>query len=385
MTVRGVLGRLVAPLAALLRGIRRRITRRRILWTLGLTAAALVVCPTLFIATQCYGNGTETAPAAEPPGARDLPPFARAESNTFLTLPEWFIVYSADEYAQFVERGRPSAFPFVGSIRQYWNYYGSVCRVTSRTYPFESGYHMMLGVIGTSFTVEYLVKGIYEKTIGRFFEWVSSHDTPEDAFAARTAREYGTFMHTTPWYEFPFGSKLLALWRDTPFWGPHFLRKLERRAALSAEYGVKAAYGWLMGLGTGAAYAPEDLEIFVWISHATESAFVDPRVKRIKQIDGTRYIARVPRYEAFTQVMLALIGQGVTIEQIAGNDDILITAIAPGPWSDPLGRSEIVAVLPILTASPKTRLAIRAPVAALHEVVGILRSRGVQIEHIYDY
>ena len=191
---------------------------------------------------------------------------------------------------------------------------------------------MMLGVIGTSFTVEYLVKGIYEKTIGRLAEWLSSNDTPEDAFAARTAREYGTFMHTVPWYEFPFGSKLVALWRETPFWGPHFLRKLERRVALSAEYGTKAAYGWLMGLATGAAYAPEDLEILVWIGHATESAFTDPRVKKVTQIDGTSFVARVPRYEAFTQVMLALIDRGVTIEQIAGNDDILITAIAPGPW-----------------------------------------------------
>jgi hypothetical protein len=385
MSVGGALRLLFLPLIAIVRWTRRRITRRRVFWTLGVTMTVLVVCPSLFIATQCYGNGAETAPAPEPPGARDLPAFARPESNTFLTLPEWFIVYSADEYARFVERGRPSAFPYVGSIGQYWQYYRGVCSVTSRAYPFEGGYHTMLGVIGTSFTVEYLVKGLYEKTIGRLTEWVSSYDTPEDAFAARTAREYGAFMHTVPWYEFPFGSKLTALWRETPFWGPHFLRKMERRAVLTAEYGTKAVYGWLMGLAVGAAYAPEDLQILVWIGRATDATFSDARVQKVKQIDSGRYVVRVPRYEAFTQVILGLIDRGVTIEQIAGNDDILMTAISPGPWREPLDQTEIVAALPILTEPPKARLALRVRVAALHDVVTFLRGRGVQIEHLYDY
>lgn len=385
MTILRAIGRLVTLPFALLRSIRRRLTIRRMLWTLGLTMAVLILAPTLFIATQCYGNGTEAAPAPAPPGADGVPAFRRAESNSFLTLPEWFIVYSADEYAQFVTRSRPSAFPYLGSVGRSWKFYGSVCRVTSRTYPFESGYHMMLGVIGTSFTVEYLIKGLYENTIGRVTEWIATNDTPEDAFAARTAREYGTFMHTTPWYEFPFGAKLAALWRETPFWGPHFLRKMERRVVVSAEYGGKAIYGWLMGFATGTAYAPEDLQIVAWISHANESVFSDRRVQQVTHLGADRFIVRLPRYESFTQIALGLIDRGVTFEQIAGNDDILVTAIAPGAWPAAPMKGELIAALPILTEPPKTRLAIRTPVAALHELVTFLRAHGVQIEHIYDY
>jgi len=385
MTILGAISRLLALPFALLRAIRRRLTLRRVLWTLGLTMAVLILCPTVFIATQCYGNGTEAAPAPEPPRAGEVPSFRRAEVNSFLTLPEWFIVYSADEYAQFVTRARPSAFPYLRSVSQYWKFYGSVCSVTSRSYPFEGGYHMMLGVIGTSFTVEYLIKGLYENTIGRVTEWIASNATPEDAFAARTAREYGTFMHTTPWYEFPFGAKLAALWRETPFWGPHFIRKMERRVVLSAEYGGKAIYGWLMGLATGAAYAPEDLQIVAWIAHANESVFSDRRVQKITHLGADRFIVRLPRYEAFTQVALELIDRGMTFDQIAGNDDVLVTAIAPGKWQDRPVDAELIAALPILTEAPKTRLAIRARVAALHELVGWLRARGAKVEHIYDY
>jgi len=37
-----------------------------------------------------------------------------------------------------------------------------------------------------------------------------------DVFARTTAHEYAEFMHTTPWYEFPFAGKFAALWRRRP-------------------------------------------------------------------------------------------------------------------------------------------------------------------------
>ena len=42
--------------------------------------------------------------------------YLRAEAFTFLTVPEWYIVYSTDEYAAFVRRQPPSAFPYLGAI-----------------------------------------------------------------------------------------------------------------------------------------------------------------------------------------------------------------------------------------------------------------------------
>ena len=36
------------------------------------------------------------------------------------------------------------------------------------------------------------------------------------------------------------------------------VRKWERRFALTAEYGAKGGYGWLIGLGSQAAYGEEE-------------------------------------------------------------------------------------------------------------------------------
>src|SRR5262249_58144350 len=51
----------------------------------------------------------------------------------------------------------------------------------------------------TSFTVEYGLKGLYEKTVGRLTEWIAGNEmTDEDHYAALLAREYGTFVRKPP-------------------------------------------------------------------------------------------------------------------------------------------------------------------------------------------
>ena len=242
-----------------------------------------VVFSSVFIGLRCYsGTSQPHVPSADVQRAMDgVVNYTREEASTFLTLPEWYIVYNTEEYARFIGAQNPSQFPYAGSVRQYWRYYGGVCDATKGIYPFSSGNHMMLGVIGSSFTIEYVLKGLYENTAGRFTEWISGRDTPEDAFAYKTATEYGAFMHTVPWYEFPFFSRVSRLWRETPMRGPRMLRKWERKLALTAEYGAKGMYGWLIGIGTGAAYDAEDLRVHAWIDNASDAVFAAVSEHRI--------------------------------------------------------------------------------------------------------
>jgi hypothetical protein len=361
---------------------RRRRKRRLLLKLFALAVAALIAGPAAFIGTQCYGSGP---PAAALTGPLAEFPAAREESFTFLTLPEWFIVFSSEEYARFIARDAPSAFPYIGSIGQYWSAYDAVCEVTRPNYPFQTGYHVMLGVIGASFTAENVVKGVYENTVGRLTEWLSSRDTPEDQWAARTALEYGAFLHTVPWYQFPFGARLGALWSGTPMWGPHLLRKWERRAALTAEYGFKAGYGWLMGLASSSAYAPEDLKVYAHVEQAPLTIFTQDGIASVKQLSPTSYVITMPRYEAFTNAALALDAAGVRFVSIAGNDELLVSALAPESFRLPASPASVVVTLPIQTEPGRVRLAVRTPLATLTETLAALRAGGATIEHLYDY
>jgi len=61
----------------------------------------------------------------------------------------------------------------------------------------------MLVVIGSSFTAEHAVKGVYEGTIGQLTEGIPSD---EDRFAQELAREYARFLEYTHRSPSPSGS-----------------------------------------------------------------------------------------------------------------------------------------------------------------------------------
>src|SRR5262245_49994157 len=121
-------------------GDRRKRRRRRRLKIAIAAFAILIGAPVLFIGTQCTGSGTQAATGPSSPA----PMPAREESLTFLTLPEWSIVYSTEEYARYLARAAPSGFPYFRSATQYWQQVNAVCDVTRAEYPFNAGYQVML-------------------------------------------------------------------------------------------------------------------------------------------------------------------------------------------------------------------------------------------------
>lgn len=311
----------------------------------------------------------------------------RPPEQSYLTLPEWYIVYSSEEYAAFIQEHPPSHFPYFGAIGQYWRSYRAVCEVTRGQYPFNTLYHFTLFVIGPSFTVENALRGLYEKSIGWAAEWTSGGEpTAEEHFARAVALDYGVFLHTIPWFEYPFGDKLRELWATTGLWGPHPIRKWERKVALSLEYGGKALYGRLIRGGAEVTYAPEKQEILAvveGVSAELEQRYPDLRI--VQPLDDRRTIIALPRYEPFTQLAPALAAEGVQFVEIAGNDAIMVTVLAPSEWVYDLDEGESLFALPILTQPGYTRMAIKAPVRSLHRVLAELERQGVALEHLYDY
>ena len=63
--------------------------------------------------------------------------------------------------------------------------------------------------------------------------------------------------------EYSFMTQLKMLWRVPPLWGPHMVRKWERRLILSLEYLVKAQYATVITVATKAAYGDADSEILI--------------------------------------------------------------------------------------------------------------------------
>jgi hypothetical protein len=374
--------------------VARRTPRRRIGTFVVLAVAIvavvgliIVAIPAWFIGEHCFSvrsRQSERSPEIVQATA-DVNGYLRNGSSTFLTLPTWYVVYSAEDYAAFVKSHAPSRFPYFAAIGQYWRYYARACRATKRVYPFDAGAHLVLGLTGLGFSVDNSVKGAYENTVGVVTESIGFYHTEEDVFARKTAREYAEFMHTIPWYEFPFAARLEALWRETPLWGLDVVRKWERRLALSAEYSLKATYAAIIRLGTHTVHQPQDRVIHAWIDDAPDRIFDDGRIRKIKAVGARSYIITIPRFEAFTPVVTALAKQGARFREFAGNDEILLTAIVPSALDFRLGTGDVLLKEPLLTNPGVTRIAVKAPVASLHVVLADLARSGATVERLYDY
>ena len=315
-----------------------------------------------------------------------IPKYARPEESTYLTFPEWYLVFNPQEYGQYLTSGdRPSGFPYFRSIGQFWSSYAQVYGITKRHFPFNIGDHLMEAVIGTSFTLEYLVKGVYENSIGRISEWLGGARTEEDAYAAKMAREYGDFIPTRPWFEFPFGHALGGLWSSNSFFGKHFLRKCERKFFLSFEYGAKAIYAGLIRLASHAVYGVADTEIYATLENVSAPVFEIPGVKKIRELEDGACVVSLPHYQGFTDTAPALARTGVEFRDLAGNDEILLTVVAPTEWKYDLPQGSLLFTMEMMNTGATKRFAVQAPVHSLGAMLRAFETRGIKIEHLFDY
>jgi hypothetical protein len=348
----------------------------------GVVAVCLFVAGAAVFVLHCSTVRGKFQPSAHTKVGNGIPDYARPEDDTFLTYAEWYIVWSYQEKATWQQTHLPSGFPYFSAIEQYWSGYCCSYGVVHGRYPFNFGDHLMLVVIGTSFTVEYGLKGAYENTVGRFTEWIGGREaTDEDRYAARVAQEYGAFVQDRPFYEFPFFPALRKLWTDTKLLGPHVLRKWERKVWLSLDYGIEAVYCGLIELASHAVYGVEEDVTYALIENTSDAVLAGiPAVRRVKSVGTDSFIVRMPRYQKFTETADQLLRAHARFAEIAGNRQIMVTAVVPGDWSFQLPVGELLFSSVVLTETPSKRVVLRMPVADLHIIMG-----GLPVEHIYDY
>jgi hypothetical protein len=344
-----------------------------------------VIRAVLLALLLCGALMTSAAPA---PGPLAPEPHRRGEEQTFLTFPEWFLVFSPAEYAVFVRDHTPDQFVFWGHIRQFWQGYYAVTRETlARHNPKNWGYHLMIMVIGTSTSVEYAMRSAYETLIGRLAAMSASELTPEDRYAAKVAQDYVDFIRYRPWYEFDFTGSLRGLWSQTDLVGKNLLRKWERKYALTTEYSVKAIYGRLIGLATHSIYARPREVTSVALSRWPECQSSVSGIDTLIPTRGTTTLVAVPRYEGFIVPMVALARCGADFEEIAGNRTVILVSIIQPIGATPLAQSKLLMRQPILTQEGRERAVYEIPIPALGAALRSVAdgTPPLTMEHIFDY
>lgn len=344
-----------------------------------------VATPVIGIETMCRAprSGAPALPAGKF-GVRDAD-YARATTNSVLSYPEWYIVYAYQDFAAVLRDNDEHRFRYLTSVEDYWTGFCAVNRVAAAQGGSEPDEKAMLYVIGVSFTAEMAIKGAYETTIGWVFAWVrGSQKTTEDRLALAVADEYARFLGQQPWYQFPFWDQVRRLWGETPFDRSSIPRALERRFALTAEWGVKAVYAKLIAAAAGLSPAELQIESVVGELDDTDRA-ADPDITLVRGLDDGKQLIRTPRYAAFTQILLDLAARGRPVFEIAGNDEIFATALAPPGVEVTMPGLRLIFSDDIQSRPGWRRLGLEMAVPALSQSIAALQARSVVVEHLYDY
>jgi len=361
---------------------------RRILATIAILIALSVLVPLAYIEGACRpasSAATTSGPAVTLP-AIDEQGYRRKENNTFFTFPEWYIVYSFEDFGRFLDRSSESHFNYFGHILGFWRSFCTINRAVPATGESFADVKTMIYVIGVSYSTEYAIKGLYENTIGRVFEWIRGETrTPQDQYARAVLQDYAAFLYTVPWYKYPFREKLdglMAISAPTP--SP--LRTWERDFALGTEYFLKVGYASLIQKALDASNDDEPRDImFVVATLPPELLAKEPRIKPIRTLTSQWQLVQAPRYKALSEILQSLLDQGFGLAEIAGNHDILITVIAPDAAK--LSIKDTAELFSLeLDAKPGFRRAgLKARIDRLVDISRDLKSRGAVIEHFYDY
>ena len=361
---------------------------RRIVTAIAILVALSVLVPLAYIEGTCRPASIaseSSAPAAALP-AIDEPGYRRKQDNTFFTFPEWYIVYSFEDFGRFLETSSESHFNYLGHILGFWRSFCTINRAVPATGQSLADVKTMIYVIGVSYSAEYAIKGSYENTIGRVFEWIRGEArTPQDDYARKVLQDYAAFLYTIPWYKYPFCEKLDGLMTiSAPTPSPS--RTWERDFSLGTEYFIKIGYASLIQKALDASNDDEPRDItFVVATLPPEVLAREPRIKPIRALTPQWQLVQAPRYKDLTEILLGLLDQGYGLAEIAGNHEILITVIAPDAARlDVKDTSELFSLE--LDARPGFRRAgLKARIDRLVDIVRDLKARGVSIEHFYDY
>jgi FAD/FMN-containing dehydrogenase len=307
----------------------------------------------------------------------------RPLANTYLSIPEWYIVYNAKEYATVLREGEPSSFPFIESNRRYWDEYNAILSHSDNS-SVSKDYITVLQVIGYSFSVENAIKGVYEHSIGRISEFISGGKrVPEEDVAARMAEDYASFIYDYPWYDFPFWSYLHDVWtvhagNDCCTLGQS-MRRAERKLYISLEIGIKAAYSHVIAFATHQKFGVQDDIVCANISLGKEKDKLC-----------------APHYQPFTKKLIEAMEKekdnpNFTIKDIAGNDRIVVTYIESQTDRSSYENIEELFRYPEISSvegkkiNYKDRVIDMVPVTYLPILYQTLKSRGIAIDHLYDY
>ena len=322
--------------------------------------------------------------------------FRRWADQTFLTYPEWFLVFAPQNQADFLNDNTNTNYPYLADTAGIWQSYKIMYDQIKDKYNFNWWYHLMVFVIWISSSVEYNLKSFYELIIWNITD-TNIPETTEDKSYAKFANNYVNFIYDIPWYEFDFWKQLKDFNSWNTFFWDHFFRKTERKVIINFELFAKYIYSKIIKVWTKWVYSPALPTTIVLLDKNPEdihntgkySELNIKNIKLIKEIKNSKweklYLVSLPRYDQFKDYSSFLALNNIKFIEIAWNKwDIVISIIV----KNQLVLKEKINILftqNIVTKKGTKRITFTTKVSNLSNILKTITNNNIYLEHVFDY
>jgi hypothetical protein len=318
--------------------------------------------------------------------------YERKYEQTFLTLPEWHMVYSYSQLADFLKQGgSQTEYPFLQDVKRFWFDY-EVAKQELGDFQ-NDDYRNMIYVIGGSFTIEYFIKYVYENTLGRVSELLFGHATGSDKFIADSWKRFSDSLSQTPWYKFDYFTEIGKVWTTVSLLDGNIIRNLERKLAITVGYGLKGVYGCIIEYLSRSAYGEEINETLSLVEVDEKEVLLkleaENVLKILKEYEGGVYLVQSKRYAGFKDAFLRMLESGVKFRQIMSHESIMITYLSKSE-SEPFMYTDDVRILTkdklfYNKEGYKYRVTVKVSLDRLESLFLKLDGESRKFEMIYDF
>lgn len=255
----------------------------------------------------------------------------RPKQGTRATWIEWGNVRSSKQYADFIQNHHAYAFDFIGHIRQHWQHFYHFI-TESRQDPdirlkdlvFSNDMAMNLFILLTA-TIQYSISSAAafpNRLIARWQHGDSWHEVCNlsalETFEAENEKEYANFIDHTPFYSYPYLSKMKQMWQV--IWNSQEPFKVKIASFTSAIF---SSIGFISKAAISAPIRafytaeanqePETIKILIKdpddeLHTVIEQWEKDPiydeklKIEVIYQTEDHHKLVSIPRYKPFTTI-----------------------------------------------------------------------------------
>lgn len=254
----------------------------------------------------------------------------RSPDSTRATWIEWGNVRYSKQYAEFIQTKHAYAFDFIGHLKQHWNYFHNYINESKKDLSLKEI------VFSDNFAMNFFIlnSAIFQCTVGLFsalpsaliarlkhgVDWRNATDlTSLEKYEAQIEKEYSEYIDHTPFYMFPYLSKISGLWKaiwnsNEGLWTKFssYLNAIPSTFGLLAKAAICAPIR-NMYTQNGQYIEPEKVSILI---HDPENQFQTGekliggemhKIQVVYQITDGHKVVLVPRYRPFTQLCKELV------------------------------------------------------------------------------